>query len=482
MYKKNLSSVDGLKISIFFILLHLPFLFFPSVNLESQFSSLADSFLTDSYYGYKNYFLNEANSIAFSFCGFIIKKIIPQSNSLVILRCFSLFGIFLLTQGLIKLSEIYSIKQNKQILYLALFNPLVWIYSMRATADFFPMALGFFAVVSALYKENIQKEIILEICLFSISVLIKYHSIIYILLYYFLSEKKHLNINFIKLLIFPIFTLLTYWYWIYSKYSFWVMPTLNLHNPNGISGYITISNIPLNFIANLTYLSMYFLPLIFFDELKKVSPSLLIFLAFFLLNCVNLIPENLGELNFGIFDHFLKFNKAFLILIFLFFPFYLKFIRIYKKEKMVKAFLLILAAVSFLRPVNRYLIFICPIFILIIYKYVKNYKFKITILAFVFINLLLTINFCLTSLASDDMFMYIQRNNLNEYTEYNDIATHVSGKYLNFYSNEYGFLRNFNSRKYSVISGYVGNAIYVSNRNFLFINKSYSLIRTKENS
>ena len=159
------------------LLLHLPLIFLPAVSLEFTFAGAADYFKSGDPALLQQFFDYQANSLGMPLLGRLAEYVLPTQNMLVILRLISACSIVLLGFGTLRMAKFLGRKDLVWILLLLLANPLVWTYSARATADFFPAALAFYAVSILVSSEASRRQTIAAVLLFSLSVLLKYHAL-----------------------------------------------------------------------------------------------------------------------------------------------------------------------------------------------------------------------------------------------------------------------------------------------------------------
>ena len=113
---------DKKKIYIFFFIyfvIHIIFINNFPINFEFTFSKFSKFFENYDKKIIDQYFLSQANTIAFPFVAGLISKNLNIENGLIITRIISLFSYIFLFLGLINFSKYYKFKIN--FLLIALF-------------------------------------------------------------------------------------------------------------------------------------------------------------------------------------------------------------------------------------------------------------------------------------------------------------------------------------------------------------------------
>ncbi len=181
----SLDEKKSIYILIFILIFHLLFLNLYPVNDEFIFpvgAKLIENFDVDEISLFFNY---NANTLGFSLLIFFFSKFLPFDYYIIgkLLSCSGILLIYLAIFNLLKILKLNKIKDKHILILLIFFNPLIFIFSFRATPDFFASALSFFSIVYFL----INKELIFKfffIILFSVAVIVKpFNAILIILIF-----------------------------------------------------------------------------------------------------------------------------------------------------------------------------------------------------------------------------------------------------------------------------------------------------------
>jgi hypothetical protein len=156
-------------------LLHLPFIFLPSLNLEFAFAGAAQYFQTGEQALLNQYFHFQANTLAFPFFISLIAKLFHSNNYLLIGRLLSLVGSVGFAISLLKLMESLMLSSKTQYVSILLLNPLVWVFSSRATADLLPAALATLAISLLISSSANYTVIVAAAVVMGFAGLLKYH-------------------------------------------------------------------------------------------------------------------------------------------------------------------------------------------------------------------------------------------------------------------------------------------------------------------
>jgi 4-amino-4-deoxy-L-arabinose transferase-like glycosyltransferase len=91
------------------------------------------------------------------------------------MRLLNVAGVLMLSFSVLLISRHFGKNNLLTILALILLNPLIWSFSGRATADFFPMALGVFAIALTLVKRDLLILSLAAGIIFGVAAVLKYH-------------------------------------------------------------------------------------------------------------------------------------------------------------------------------------------------------------------------------------------------------------------------------------------------------------------
>jgi len=462
-----------------FFFAHCLLILLPAINLEFAFVDAARYFKTGDTTLIHQYFLLQANTIGLPFLSSLASFLAPDLDMLIVIRLLSASGIILLGIAILNLCDFFNRKESLHLLIIILLNPLVWVFSGRATADFLPAALGIFAISIAIQKNISVSNIICSGILLGLASILKYHAIFFLLLltpFFWNSITRTFKFKYffivasISLGLLTLFLIL-----VFVNFGFWITPPV-FQSIHGLS----LSDFINNFFLYTGYLILLCSPasLIFFKwkdffQKYKLLVIAILILTFFI-GFMGL--HDGGELNFGPLDRFV--NKSifaglfFVLSLFFLLPFFSN-LEIQNSKNICTALtiaiLLIIAAFSLTRPAQRYLLVVIPIFIFLIPpKVIKNkYIFISTIILYSLINLFVAYSQWCTGTASQKMVNAIKSAGLINISNPGVIEGHVGNQFKKNSSNEF---------KYTVISGEDDSAIIKVQSGISFIDKKYSLI------
>lgn len=120
--------------------------------------------------------------MGFSYLIYLIKFLLPWLSNLQIGKLISCFGILFIASGFINLSKIYKFENIEKTLLITLLHPFIWTLGFRSTPDFISFAIGFFSIYFLL-EAKISIKYFFSIFLISISIIIKPHSIFFLIFF-----------------------------------------------------------------------------------------------------------------------------------------------------------------------------------------------------------------------------------------------------------------------------------------------------------
>ena len=133
------------------LLAHATTIALPEVNREFAFVDAARYFGTGAPVLLEEYFHYQANSVALPALAAWLSRPLPEADLLLVERTLAGAGIAAFAWGVLRLARFLGRQaEAPALLALLVCNPLVWIYSGRATADFLPAALGLLAATFCL--------------------------------------------------------------------------------------------------------------------------------------------------------------------------------------------------------------------------------------------------------------------------------------------------------------------------------------------
>lgn len=256
-------GLSQLKLTVFLIFLvvisRIATLNLPQVNLEFAFVDAVNYFISGENYFIETYFQCQANTLGTSYLVYLLLYIMPSFDILVVGRLLSVMGLVITGYSIYLLSIRLKLEKNAALLLLVLvlFNPLIWIYGGRFTADIFPMSIGLLGFTILLISES-RLNYYLSSILIGLSAVLKYHSVLFLcvaMLYILYKEKKialrHLAYAITSLSILFLYILLTYY-----KFGFFLYPDYfhKVHNLN-------LSNWFSNMVSYSTYIILILMPL-----------------------------------------------------------------------------------------------------------------------------------------------------------------------------------------------------------------------------
>lgn len=458
-------------------LAHLAILALPSVNLEFTFVDAAIYFGSKDVSLLDQYFRFQANTLGVPYLGHLATFILPSFDVLLVLRLLSSLGIILLGIGIINFSKFLNRPDTINLLLLILLNPLVWIFSGRATADFLPAALGIFAISLLVSDVRTLPKILFASILLGIAAILKYHSILLLIIlasFLFNHKTKKFKWNvFLLASSISILMMLTYIFFIRIYFGFWLTPpAFQSRHQVDASSFIN------NFFLYIGYLVMLCAPISFLlNNLnilasKKFALAAVLSLVFFVIGFYGF--HNHGELNVGPLDIFINRNILNGLLVTLSICFFSIFFiapidvtRPLIQTTWFSIFLIILA-LSLTRPAQRYLLFVIPFYVLILPKYLilNKYLIRSSIGLFLLINIFIGYNQWCTGLSAEIIVKKIQEENLLTLSSPGVIEPHVGNQFSHY---------EIKDAQYTVTSGLDPNAKIFVQSGFLFLNKSLSL-------
>ena len=401
------SSFNSQKlIFILFFFTFLKFLFFVkffTLNQESVFVYLAESFSEFNLVNINDFFYVQANSIFFSLISFFINKITSIDN-LVIMRFLSSLGfcmiIFLIQSILIKEKLI-----NKSFIYTILFFcPLFFIFSIRALPDIFALGIGCLATYFFCYSK-VNYKYFYSLFFISLSILLKiFNGYLLVFMLYIKFKNNPIEVFKTKNIIFFISSLIPtiiYNLWVYINFDFLLI------DPNHIS--LVKSSIFDFFSIFYTYIffflifgSLLYLKVIFeiIFSLKFQIISIVIFAIAYIFQ-INFLNFS-GELSFGFMDSYLRSDILFYVSLYLvILHFFIIKNNLDKIDlKLLIIILFYLAILSLFRPSQRYLILIFPFYILLMNK-LYYFSLFLNFLA-IFFTFTMALLFSLSAKATSD--------------------------------------------------------------------------------
>lgn len=430
---------------IFTFILHLILINFYPINYEFTFSEGAKYFINFEKQIIKDYFSNQANTFFFSLIIGLINKIFPIENTLLYTRLFSASSYFMLGLAFIDLFSHFKIKFKCHVFLLFFFlNPLIWTFGYRGTPDLFSASLAFYSFSKILILgNNVNFKIFFHYFLLGISICIKPFSLIYLGLIILLDYKNNIFVAVKKYFFFVTLTLLSpllYFFIIKINFNFYLVPP--------VFSNLVIFDYKNTFyilIGYFTFIAISIFPFTlkgyFFDRKKNIVIFIFSSLGLFLYVSK---AGYIGELDFGFVEKLMPRN---LLMFLIFFPFCLCFLYFMNIKKNIINYKLILIiffyilALSFTRPVQRYLIHILPIiFLLVLLNLGKSnvkYFFSVILIIYIPINLLIGLNFHFVSSNTKNIIYFLNNEKLLNKTAPGPLYAHSKHFFKNVDQTEY---------------------------------------------
>ncbi len=429
---------DKKKIYIFFLIyftIHIIFINNYPINFEFTFSNFSKFFENYDEKIIDQYFLSQANTIAFPFVAGLISKFLNIENGLIITRIISLLSYVFLILGLINFSKYYKFKINFLLIALFFLNPLIWVYGYRGTPDLISASLGFYGL-SGLWNLKFDIKKFYYSFLIAFSIVLKPHCFIFGLIlcfhYLHLKRKNVFNNYLFLIIIIPILVILfftiNYKLFGFFLYSNNYQEALSLNLPNFINNFLSY--------FGLLFLSIFPISIIYFFD-KKILVQVIFYLFIFILGYLSI--ELYGEMDLGSLTSILgKKNLSGIVLCFAVIGFInIKNLIITERKKfnenfvnpLIVSLVIYILVLSFFRPVQRYLIVIIPFLYLLFfmnYKIVFDKKFIIYLLILIVVNFALTLNSILNSKISSNVANYLLLNNINNKTDLGPINANAN--------------------------------------------------------
>jgi len=477
-YFPNNQSMIVLIIVLSSLFIHAYLISFPLVNFEYAFIGVADYFRTSNNLYLEQFFRAQANTLGMPYLTYLASTALPEVELITLYRLINLIGIPLLVFSIIKICRFSGIENHIPITLLIIFNPIIWNFSERATADFFPAALAIFAVSVTLTSKKIFPSFLAGLIL-GIATVLKYHAILlllFIAFFYFWKETPKLAAY--KLTIVSMVAIsitFVYLYLVYINFDFLVVPVhfQNVHK-------ISFSNFLSNFLQYSGFLVLIAIPTFFLsrDFLKVAFSRLKVTgLVFAVSIIMYYFMIDSGELNLGPLDSYVSIDMRMFILVFggaIFFIIFFISQRGADDPNFIKVFwytiITILLILSSTRPAQRYLIFILPFMIMVLPTvFLKSRLIVVSTICFFFIiNIYIEYNRWNTGVAAILMAQEIEANGFMQDTDPGAIYPHVGNRFP---------VNDAEKKDYVIVAQKNNDAIIITSSGIGGLKKYYSLIR-----
>lgn len=468
-------------------LAHLALVWLPGINLEWAFSDALLYLQQGDERRIERYFAVQANTLGLSFSAYLLAALLPGLDAAYAPRVLSSLGILLLGGALIRIARLLDYQQSDALLVmLALINPMVWVFSGRGTADFFPAALALYSV-SLFWDKTVRLPgTCIAIIAFSCAIAIKYHAALLLPLLWlealgranndYRSTLARLSAVSALVLSGPLLYILL----VRRTLGFWFFPPAFQDSfPISFAGFAT------NGVSYLGYLSLLLLPLSAVPLLRRLSSGqaliqfALVFAALFALGYATMQPD--GEMNFGPLDRYLDRRVASGILYasagLLVFVLQDCFGAAKPPETrrllicLALGIALFIAALSFTRPAQRYLLFVLPLayyFVAIPWKQRKIVVGAAVALA-MSVNLYAGISQYATGSASRALVQQLVAQGLLEHTNPGDLLWNAG--------NAFPLGADFKGATHTIVNGrHPEQILFAESAPLPFIRRAYAVI------
>jgi hypothetical protein len=389
------------------------------------------------------FFKYNANTLGFSTVIFFFSKFIPL-NYYLIGKLLSSSGIILIYIGinnLIKISKTNLNEKDYLLILLILLNPIIFIFSFRATPDFFSATLALFSVTFLILNKNFFFKCFFLI-LFSCAVIIKpINAIIILLIFYNFDLKKNFYKNNINLFLWASASMIIPV--IFFIYNFYLFDFFLIPNNFKLLKNFHILLFLMKFISYLGFFNLFILPL-YFDYLFKNTKinyfKLLSYIVFSTL-LSSFFIDDIGEINFGFLQAYFNYNFFSFILL-MSFCIFLDFVYFSLKRKDFDRKLFIFSIfftiififiLSIFHPSQRYLLIMLPLLLLTIFNIQKNkFFFILTISLYILMNTILFVNHYSTSNNIKNVVVYLKKNKMIQDTYPGFIGQHALNYFIDF--------------------------------------------------
>lgn len=478
------------------IFIHLILIQLPSINLEWAFSNVVLFFETHQAALLESYFIMQANTLGIPYLAWIIHPLLPFIDLELLPRFVSLFGLVILGAALIRLNQILGNKANPYVLLIVVFlNPLIWVFSGRGTADFFPAALAIFSLSLFLEDKRSTSHLILAILTLGIAVTLKYHAILLLPLIAmtqfstpsttgFFQRSIKIALITIAILILPIMYLIM----VKESFGFWLTPP-TFQRAHKLE--FSINFVITNFISYAGYLALLLAPfsmITIWQHIKTKTELIKMFIAAVLLFLIGFYAiKPTGEMNFGPLDAYLHagvISGMFCIFAAILLLTLKNGVDHYRDNKEAHrkllccalGVLIFIGILSFTRPAQRYLLFVLPFLYLFIPQLLQKEKILtwMTLGIYIALNIFVTLSQMATGNAAMHLTRMIEEKGFINETAPGAIISHTGNHF------PIDALTGESPKKYTVIAGtHPKQLFFADSHPAPFIHKTYAIVPTK---
>jgi hypothetical protein len=462
------------------VFLHLVFLNLPTVNGEWYFADVGRFLSTRDEIFLARYFSNQSNTLGMPTVAHLASAGLLPLDVARIQRLMSISGLIPLGWALIRFNGILGSRTDARLLLLIIFlNPLVWIFAGRALPDAFPAALAIFACSLFINVQGKPLQRAAGALALSAAITLKYHSLLFLPLTWMLDAQQSATMHrIVRIAVTTVVILaapLVYVFIIHANFGFWFTPRNEL---------LKLSFEPAPAIANLTcyagYLALLALPYSMLAVLRYTRLNVRILAlgaGAFAIGFFFLAPN--GEMNLGPFEGVMDKRAVNGILAAGSLVFVLALAAGLKEHKSSGAavnlaviILIYIGTLAFVRPAQRYLLFVLPFFYLLIIPAADGLRAALLAIAiYVPINVVLLLNQIATGEAATDLTNKIEACGLLTASEPGNIIGTTGDR----------FPFNSETAKFKVTIGRPKNAILSAEASYaLVFRKVYSLVPLEE--
>lgn len=419
LINNHFNKYNSFYLILFFFVIHLSFLNTPFVNYEWIYRMGSQAIVTSNYNLLTLYFNNQANPITYSFLSSL--PLILFGDHYATYRILSLIG------GTLLLILLTRHKKPFLILIVGL-NPLIWIYSGRAFSEM--LSVGVMMLALETNRNGVLKGILV-----TFSSVIKYHSIVVCVSYWFLRwldnliKYKSISWQDKNLLagIISICGLFSFFLIYYQEHGVWIIPDQFKKEYT-----FTFLNMISNILSYSFYLGgMFFLTIPF--HLRNTTWRWQLVVILMILPLI-IFYQSLGEMGFGSFNNVFGPILIFLIKLFGIWNFIfciLHFSKYDESRMMLITVVIYIVILSLTKPAQRYLIFVIPFWAIMICKHFDMEK----IFKWGYVGILIAVNFFATiyqinsGTAYEKIAFWVQKNNISFNSKGKGIDPHHFGIY-----------------------------------------------------
>jgi len=460
------------------VVAHASLLLLAPVNLEYAFVDAAQFFLTHRPALIQEYFSVQANTVGMPFLAAQLSRLLPGVPLLEVTRLIVLAGVPLLAAAMPRVCRALGRGDAHLVMAYVLLNPLVWIYAGRATADFFPMALGIWAISLVLQTPLSLRRALVGGLVLGLAAVLKYHAAFLVLpvaAYHLRGAPRAWPFRSAAVFVAGVAApLCAYLLVAHDAFGFWLTPPeFQVKHQFGSTGFASNLVCYAGYLTLLAMPTLPFLPEVARALARRWRPALLALAAMAAIGFF-CIADN-GEMNLGPADRWVPPSmRAALFAALstgLALPLWLR-----RREDgrfpvtLWCAIVAMLVVFSLTRPAQRYLLFVLPLVIALLpaQLFSRRSMLVTTLSLFVLANAFVEYSRACTGTASERMAAKIVELGLATSTDLGAISPHVGPSI-----DHVPPLRT----DYIVVKDRVPDAIAVSQAGLPILPVTYSLVR-----